>query len=59
MKRGYNMPGPGSYLIGDEEKKALIEVIEAGHLVSSAGSARQGTGGGFSPFIYSTVWRRV
>jgi dTDP-4-amino-4,6-dideoxygalactose transaminase len=26
------MPGPGSYLIGEEEKKALIELIEAGHL---------------------------
>ena len=26
------MPGPGSYLIGEEEKKALIELIEAGYL---------------------------
>lgn len=26
------MPGPGSYLIGEEEKKALIEVIESGYL---------------------------
>ena len=26
------MPGPGSYLIGEEEKKALMEVIEAGNL---------------------------
>ncbi len=26
------MPGPGSYLIGEEEKKAVIELIEAGYL---------------------------
>jgi len=26
------MPGPGSYLIGEEEKKAVIEVIESGYL---------------------------
>ena len=26
------MAGPGSYLIGEEEKKALIEVIDAGYL---------------------------
>lgn len=26
------MPGPGAYLIGDEEKKALLEVIETGYL---------------------------
>ncbi|MEW5814692.1 MAG: DegT/DnrJ/EryC1/StrS family aminotransferase [Spirochaetota bacterium] len=26
------MPGPGSYFIGEEEKKELIEVIEAGYL---------------------------
>jgi len=26
------MPGPGSYLIGEEEKKAIIELIEAGYL---------------------------
>jgi dTDP-4-amino-4,6-dideoxygalactose transaminase len=26
------MAGPGSYLIGEEEKKALMEVIEAGYL---------------------------
>jgi len=26
------MPGPGSYLIGEEEKKALMEVLEAGYL---------------------------
>lgn len=26
------MAGPGSYLIGEEEKKALLEVIEAGYL---------------------------
>jgi len=26
------MPGPGSYLIGEEEKQALIELIEAGYL---------------------------
>ncbi len=26
------MPGPGAYLIGDEEKKALMEVIETGYL---------------------------
>jgi 8-amino-3,8-dideoxy-alpha-D-manno-octulosonate transaminase len=26
------MAGPGSYLIGDEEKKALLEVIESGYL---------------------------
>jgi len=26
------MPGPGAYLIGEEEKKALIDVIESGHL---------------------------
>jgi len=26
------MPGPGSYLFGEEEKKALMEVIEAGSL---------------------------
>lgn len=26
------MPGPGSYLIGEEEKKALMEVIEVGSL---------------------------
>jgi len=26
------MAGPGSYLIGDEEKKALLEVIDAGYL---------------------------
>lgn len=26
------MPGPGSYLIGEEEKKALMEVVEAGYL---------------------------
>jgi dTDP-4-amino-4,6-dideoxygalactose transaminase len=26
------MPGPGSYLIGEEEKKALLEVIDTGYL---------------------------
>ena len=26
------MAGPGSYLIGEEEKKALIELIDAGYL---------------------------
>ncbi len=26
------MPGPGAYLIGEEEKKELIEVIESGYL---------------------------
>ena len=26
------MAGPGSYLIGDEEKKAILQVIEAGYL---------------------------
>jgi 8-amino-3,8-dideoxy-alpha-D-manno-octulosonate transaminase len=26
------MAGPGSYLIGEEEKKAVLEVIEAGYL---------------------------
>ncbi len=31
------MPGPGSYLIGEEEKKNLLEVIEAGWLYRYAG----------------------
>jgi len=26
------MAGPGSYIIGEEEKKALLEVVEAGYL---------------------------
>ena len=26
------MPGPGVYLIGEEEKKEVIEVLEAGYL---------------------------
>lgn len=26
------MPGPGSYLIGEEEKKAILEVIDSGYL---------------------------
>lgn len=31
------MAGPGSYLIGDEEKKALLEVIESGYLFRYGG----------------------
>ena len=30
--RRYRMAGPGSYIIGEEEKKALMEVVEAGYL---------------------------
>ena len=26
------MPGPGSYWIGEEEKKEVLEVLQSGHL---------------------------
>ena len=43
------MPGPGSYLIGEEEKKALIEVIEAGHLFRYGNDA--------DPKFLARVWK--
>ena len=34
------MPGPGMELIGEEEKKELLEVLEAGYLYRYGGAAR-------------------
>jgi len=36
------MAGPGSYLIGEEEKKALLEVIEAGYLFRYGDESNKG-----------------
>ena len=41
MKKENTMPGPGSYLIGEEEKKNLLEVIEAGWLFRYADESEE------------------
>jgi len=43
------MPGPGAYLIGDEEKKALMEVIETGYLFRYGDKS--------DPKFLAKVWR--
>lgn len=43
------MAGPGSYLIGEEEKKALIETIEAGYLFRYGDKS--------SPNFLAKVWQ--
>ncbi len=43
------MAGPGSYLIGEEEKKALMEVIEAGYLFRYGGKSE--------PRFLAKVWQ--